>query len=93
MSDRVVQRAREVVWRQAHDRVLLRRVGDHSDRAQADLHGLAALAWVAMDEPMTSEQFIAVLAGADLVFDPDEIAAALWLLIDEQWMTSSGEAS
>jgi hypothetical protein len=91
MTGRMVQRAQGVVWRQAHDRVLVRRIGDHSDKAQADLHGVAALVWVALDQPMSVEQLTVVLADAGLTFDPDEIDAAIALTTAERWTIVDGD--
>jgi hypothetical protein len=71
MADRdvVLQRAGGVVWRCAPDRVITLRVGDRSERAVNELHGAAAVVWLALDEPATSEQLTVRLADADIDTD------------------------
>jgi hypothetical protein len=55
------QRATDVVWRLAADRVIVRRVGT-ADGAMTELHGGAALVWVALDEPGTTADVVRRIA-------------------------------
>lgn len=54
MSGATYVRARRVLWRLAHDRVLIRKVGDHSTAVDAELTGPAAVVWLVLDEPQTT---------------------------------------
>ena len=64
-------RASDVLWRLAHDRVLVRRIG-HDGR---DLVGLAAMIWLALDEPRTLHDLEEQLG--DVVDEPIDIAGTL----------------
>jgi hypothetical protein len=46
---------------------------------------------VALDQPMSVEQLIEVLADAGLTFDPDEIDAAIALTTAERWTIVDGD--
>ena len=46
-----------MVWRLATDRVIVRRVGT-ADDTMTELHGAAALVWVALDEPGTTADVV-----------------------------------
>jgi hypothetical protein len=75
-------RATGLVWRRAADRVLVRRVGDHSDRAASELTGAAALVWLALETPLPRAPLRAELAASGAE-DPDtELDRALGLLRD-----------
>jgi hypothetical protein len=72
-------RAPGVVWRLAGDRVLLRRVraaGSPDDAA--DLFGVAAMVWVALDEPRAADEVAAEVTSAVGAVPPlDEALAEL----------------
>lgn len=67
--DLVMRRADGVVWRCGPDRVITLRVGDRSEQAANELFGTAAMVWLALDEPATSDQLGARLADADIDTD------------------------
>ena len=50
-AEATLERAGGIVWRQAADRVLVRRIGDRSGQPSLELRGSAALVWVALDGP------------------------------------------
>jgi len=92
MTDAAVRYVRqvEVVWRLAPDRVLVRRPWpkDGQDEA-ADLLGLAALIWIALDEPGTVTDLVERLAdagdategvvSADVTDTLDQLLATGWV--------------
>ena len=77
-------RADDLVWRLARDRVLVRRVGDHSDAAAIDLLGAAAVVWVAAEEPLTSDEL-----AAETELSPATIADSIELLVGGRWMAEA----
>ena len=77
-------RSPDLVWRLAHDRVLVRRVGDHDAAAATDLLGAAALVWVAAEYPLTATEI-----AIDTALDADAVAASISLLVAGRWMESS----
>jgi hypothetical protein len=80
VSEPIYSRAPDVVWRLGPDRVLVRRV-DVPDGDPRDLQGVAALAWISLDEPGTLTQVAERIAGAGLDGQPEE---GIRLLLDEQ---------
>ena len=79
MSKPVYSRVPDVVWRLGPDRVLVRRVG--ADRGAQDLQGVAALAWISLDEPGTTAQVGARFSESGVVGDAE--AAIQMLLASE----------
>ena len=77
-------RAADLVWRLARDRVLVRRVGDHSDSAAIDLLGAAAVVWVAAEDPLTADEL-----AAETELGADTIAESIELLVDGRWLVSA----
>ena len=74
----VYERADNVVWRIAPDRVVLRRLGHRADGG-IDLFGTAAVAWAALDSPATTATLVEriVDAGVELPDPATQIDAAL----------------
>lgn len=70
-------RQTDIVWRAARDRVLVRRLGGDA----ADLVGLAALVWVAADEPST-----VVGLAVELGADESAVAEAVSMLTVAGWL-------
>jgi hypothetical protein len=69
------------VWRLARDRVLLRRVGDHSGSAAIDLLGAAAVVWVAAEEPLTPDELV-----TESELSTDAVAESIELLVTGHWL-------
>jgi hypothetical protein len=61
------------LWRFAGDRVLTRRREPPAADVEADLAGVTALVWLALDRPQRQSDLAAALAEAG-VADPDEVA-------------------
>ncbi|MFZ4718486.1 MAG: hypothetical protein ACOYMR_03615 [Ilumatobacteraceae bacterium] len=61
------ERAPGHVWRLAHDRLLLRRIGARDPHAMVEVVGDALLVWVALDEPGTCAEVSARLGADDVV--------------------------
>lgn len=91
MSGEIHSREPKVVWRLGPDRVLVRRV-DGADGDTHELHGAAALVWIALDEPGTVADVTARMAAAGLVAEPAATAAALRMLVDEHLVSSQAPA-
>lgn len=73
-----VRRGDDVLWRLGPGQVVVRRIGD----AGLDLTGLAAMVWLALEEPLTVDEIADVVAGlggagvAAIVAAVDELIAA-----------------
>ena len=97
VSDPVFTRVIDVVWRLVPDRVLLRRVGDgppQGDRGlddAADLMGVAALVWVALDEPASATQIAERLDAEGLARPLAEIAEVARQLVEAGWARTSAD--
>lgn len=77
----------ETVWRLAPDRVLVRRVWPKEGEDEAaDLLGVAALIWVALDEPATVAELDDRLTDADQVIPPDDVRQTLDSLLATGWI-------
>jgi hypothetical protein len=53
-----------LIWRVAADRVLTRRVGDHSEQSTSEVTGPAAVLFLALDRPLTVDELATELALA-----------------------------
>jgi hypothetical protein len=91
-------RHRQVLWRLGPDRVLVRHPWPAEGREQAaDLLGLAAMIWIALDEPATLDEIEQRLAEARDPGDPapalarDDISDTLDHLVATGWVESVGE--
>lgn len=75
--------APDLVWRVTSDRVLLRRVGDHTEHAAADVVGAGALVWLAADQPATIDELADELdLTVEMVVDAvDQLVAARWMVV------------
>ena len=63
------QRAPQIVWRLAHDRVMIHRiVGTPADTA-VDLLGPVGLVWLALDEPATRDELTQRLYDAEVIVE------------------------
>lgn len=71
-------RAPRVLWRLAPDRVLVRIVGGDG----LDLTGLAALVWVALDEPRRLDALCDELSTVDSTATTDAVVAIITDLVD-----------
>lgn len=56
-----VRRGDDVLWRLGPGQVVVRRIGD----AGLDLTGLAAIVWLALDEPRAASEIADVVAGLE----------------------------
>lgn len=74
------QRSPSVVWRLATDRLLVRRA-DGTEPVAEDLLGAAALVWVAVDEPRTSDD-----VAREVGIDPETVRASLDVLLAHRWI-------
>ena len=68
-------RATNVLWRNAPDRVLVRRIGHDG----VDLIGLAAIIWIALDTPTTLLDLQSELSA--LLDDPIDVVGTLEALV------------
>lgn len=84
----------EAVWRLAPDRVLVRRVWPKGDEDHAaDLLGVAALIWVALDEPATMVELADRLTDADQVIASDDLQETLDSLLQTGWVVLADASS
>lgn len=95
MSEERFARQVEVVWRLAPDRVLVRRPWPEPDQDEAaDLLGVAALIWVALDEPGTADDVIDRIGEAlDETPPADDVAATLTSLLESGWVVEAADAT
>ncbi len=103
MSEAVYSREVDVIWRLAPDRVLVRHAGigspgdtqpDGDGNADvpveaADLMGLAALVWVALDEPAAAGELVDRLAAEHLDSTVEDAAATARQLVAAGWVRAS----
>ncbi len=75
-------RAARVLWRLAPDRVIVRRVGDRTADAAAELTGSAAVLWLALQSPRSEAQLCAELQAAGSADPAKELHVALAMLAD-----------
>lgn len=80
-------RTRGVVWRLAPDRVLVRRIGDHSEEAAADLTGIAAQIWLMFESVSSIDQLATELDAAGQGVDRSELARCVAQLTSLNWIS------
>ena len=90
MREPCFARRTDVLWRQAPDRVLVRlpRPGDGEDEA-TDLLGLAALAWLALDEPGSTAEVYERLTEEDVLDESvsaEAVDDAIEQLVTKGWV-------
>lgn len=77
-GERRVRRARDVVWRVAGPRVLVRNV---ETGLAADLGGPAAVVWVAVEHGSTAAELV-----TELGLDFEAISEAVTSLLESEWI-------
>ncbi len=68
------------------DRVIVRRAHARLDTSGDDLLGVAALIWLALDEPATFEELERRLAEADVDVSNQPVTDSIDQLIDAGWV-------
>ncbi len=89
MSDVRFARARDVVWRVAYDRVIVRRPGARVGgpvEGAADLFGDAALIWTALDSPGDLGALRRRLREADIEPADIDLADTIGLMVATGWL-------
>jgi hypothetical protein len=89
----VFARVSDVVWRLAPDRVIARHALTELDDDGVDLHGTAALVWVALDEPATLDEVSERLASEGLEREPDDLAEVVDQLVTAGWLRRSDDGT
>jgi hypothetical protein len=82
-----VRRADRVVWRIGPDRVLVRHIGATGDGSAADLQGIAALIWIALDEAMTPGKVVSYLRDAEIEVAEVDVHDTVDELLRTHWVT------
>ena len=77
-------RTPRVLWRLAPDCVIVRRVGDSTPDAAAEVTGSAAVLWMALEGARSEAQLYAELQAAGCVDPAAELQLALHLLINRR---------
>ena len=77
-------RARRVLWRLAADEVVMRRVGEPAERAEAQMKGVAAAVWLVLDEPRSLLELEAELGAIGCADPAAEAREALSLLLEHR---------
>ena len=80
-ADAVVRRAPDVVWRVTSGAVRVRRIGDRTDRAAADLTGPAARLWLIAEEPTPISQLVDEIGS-----DEDQVLELAATLTEIGWL-------
>ncbi len=88
-TETVYTRSPDVVWRLGPDRVLARRIGASGEHAAAELSGPAALVWIALDDPASTEAVLVRLEESGIEIGVDDIG----VLVDAGWIVSRSEDS
>ncbi|MFT6390609.1 MAG: hypothetical protein ACJA14_000116 [Ilumatobacter sp.] len=79
-------RVADAVWRLAPDRVIVRRASAGSDDAGADVWGLAAMVWAALDEPGSVVDLAERLAAEELAVNDADLGTVVSQLVDAGWL-------
>ena len=89
MSEPTYARVADAVWRLAGDRVIIRHASMGADDAGVDLTGLAAMVWVALDEPGSVVTSTDRLAAEELGVPDRRRRGRCWI----SWSTLAGSAA
>lgn len=83
-------RVHDALWRLAGDRVIVRHVSPSNDDSGSDFTGLAAMIWVALDEPGSAALIESRILDAGLDCSATEIEAVIGQLVEAGWVRRSG---
>ena len=86
MSGPTYARVADTVWRLAADRVIVRHASIDADDTGVDVTGLAALVWVALDEPASVDELAVRLAAEEFSVLNTDVSSVVGQLGDAGWV-------